>query len=68
MQLGKDTFDSFVLTAVHNFSSTIMMLDWSGHWDRELYLVGRINVQVISGIGYCLPGVGTQRKNLPIEI
>ena len=48
----------------------MMILDWSAgvDWDVDPYLVGGINVQVISGIGYCLPGVGTQRKNLPIEI
>ena len=48
----------------------MMILDWSaGHWDVGPYLAGRINVQVISGIRYCLPGVGgTGRKNPPIEI
>ena len=48
----------------------MMILDWSaaGYWDVDPYLAGGINVQVISGIRYCLPGVGTARKNLSIEI
>ena len=48
----------------------MMILDWSaaGYSKLDPYMSGGINVQVISGIRYCLPGVGTARKNLSIEI